>query len=57
MKPKTVEQIEEEQVTYDPTVEDCLDQQTYDDDIQQKDWIQESQADTLREQETYEDDP
>jgi hypothetical protein len=49
---KTVDQLEEEkQATYDPTAEDWLDQQTYKDYILQKDWIQESQADILREQE------
>jgi hypothetical protein len=53
IKPKTIEQLEEEseQATYDPTCEDWLDQQFQKDYITQKDWIQESQADILREQE------
>ena len=53
IKSKTVDQLEEEaeQATYDPTTEDWLDQQTYEDYIPQKEWIQESQADMLRERE------
>jgi hypothetical protein len=53
VKPRTIEQLEEEaeQATYDPTCEDWLDQQFYNNYISQKDWIQESQADILREQE------
>ena len=52
---KTIQELEveedENQATYDPTCEDWLDQQAYRDHIPQKDWIQESQADILREQE------
>jgi len=48
--PKTIDELEEEQATYDLTCEDWLDQQTYD-GIPQKEWIQEWKADTLREQE------
>ncbi len=49
---RTVEELEEEeQATYDPTSEDWLDQQFFRDYISQKDWIQESQANILREQE------
>ena len=48
---KTVDVLEEEQATYDQTCEDCLDQQVYNDHISQKDWIQESKVDTIREQE------
>ena len=56
IKSKTVDELEEEaeQATYDPTTEDWLDQQVNNDHISQKDWIQESQADTLRDQEMVE---
>jgi len=50
---KTVNQLEEEteQTTYDPTTEDWLDQQFYNNYISQRGWIQESPAELLREQE------
>jgi hypothetical protein len=54
---RTVDELEEkaeEQATYDPTTEDWLDQQTYDDDIPQKEWIQEWKAETLAEKEAAE---
>ena len=41
---RTIDELEEEQATYDPTGEDWLDQQTYE-DIPQKDWIHELHAD------------
>ena len=46
---KTVDEMEEEQATYDPTCEDWLDQQTYS-GIPQKEWIHEWRAD-MRKQE------
>ena len=45
------EMEEEEQATYDPTTEDWLDQQTYDDDIPQSEWINEWRKESLRKQE------
>ena len=46
---KTIEELEEaeEQATYDPTCEDWLDQQTYE-DIPQKEWIHELHQDIFR---------
>lgn len=46
---KTVDELEEaeEQATYDPTCEDWLDQQTYE-DIPQKEWIRELHQDVFR---------
>jgi len=50
---KTIDELEEaeEQATYDPTCEDWLDQQTYDDDIPQSEWINEWRKESLRKQE------
>ena len=46
---KTIDELEEEeQATYDPTAEDWLGQQTYEDDIQTNEWIHELHADILR---------
>jgi len=48
---KTVDELEEEaeeQATYDPTAEDWLDQQTYEDDSQTNEWIHELHADIFR---------
>ena len=48
---KTIDELEEEeQATYDPTSEDWLDQQTYE-DIPQKEWIHELHQDIFRKQE------
>ena len=44
---KTIEELEEEPATYDPTTEDWLDQQTYD-GIPQKEWIHELHQDVFR---------
>jgi hypothetical protein len=43
---KTVDELEEEQATYDPTAEVWLDQQTYD-GIPQKEWIHELHQDVF----------
>jgi len=43
---KTVDVLEEEQATYNPTCEDWLDQQTYD-GITQKEWIHELHQDVV----------
>ena len=43
---KTIDEIEEEQATYNPTCEDWLDQQTYD-GIPQKEWIHELHQDVF----------
>jgi hypothetical protein len=43
---KTVDVLEEEQATYNPTCEDWLDQQTYD-GIPQKEWIHELHQDVF----------
>jgi len=54
---KTVDELEEEaeeQATYEPTAEDWLGQQTYDDNIPQKEWIQGWKAETLAEKEAVE---
>lgn len=49
---KTIQEMEEEdQADYDPTSEDWLDQHPLGDHISQREWIKESQADLLREQE------
>ena len=49
---RTIDELEEEeQATYDPTSEDWLDQQTYDDDIPQSEWINEWRKESLRKQE------
>ena len=49
---KTIQELEEEdRAVYDPTSEDWLDQHPYGDNISQREWIRESQADLLREQE------
>ena len=44
---RTVDELEEEQAEYDPTCEDWLDQQTYE-DIPQKEWIRELHQDVFR---------
>ena len=43
---KTIDELEEEQATYNPTCEDWLDQQTYD-GIPQKEWIHELHQDVF----------
>jgi hypothetical protein len=45
------EQEEEKQATYDPTIEDWLDQQKYEDDIQPCEWIHELHQDLISKQE------
>jgi hypothetical protein len=51
---RTIEELEEEQelATYDPTTVDWLDQQTYEDDIRQNEWIHEMRAE-IRKQEVF----
>ena len=44
---RTVDELEEEQATYDPTCEDWLDQQAYD-GIPQKEWMNELHRDIFR---------
>lgn len=39
---KTIDELDENQADYDPTIEDWIDQQTYEDDIPQSEWIRES---------------
>lgn len=51
---KTVDELEEEaeeQATYDPTAEDWLDQQAYEDDIQSNEWIHKLHQDAFKKQE------
>lgn len=49
---KTIDEMEEEeQATYDPTIEDWLDQQTYEDDIPSNEWIHKLHLDGLKKQE------
>ena len=51
---RTIDEMEEEageQATYDPTGEDWLDQQTYEDDIQSNEWIHKLHQDAFKKQE------
>ena len=48
IRAKTIDELEEEQADYDPTVEDWLDQQVYEDDVQSNEWIRNLHQDVFR---------